>query len=77
VTLTVRTRGPRGEQHRKQRSLRDRGNAGFSGNIGHVSTPCNNPLFLVRIAQPAGAAGRWIATGAVRSFGARSLFYGN
>jgi hypothetical protein len=58
-------------------SLSDRGNAGFSGNLGRIDSPCNNPLFLVRIAQPAGAAGRWIATGAVRSFGDRSLFYGN
>ena len=57
-------------------SLSALGNAGFSGNIGSIDAPCNNPLFLIRIAQPAGAFGRWIATGAVRSFGARSLFYG-
>jgi hypothetical protein len=57
-------------------SLSPLGNAGFSGNIGSIAKPCNNPLFLIRIAQPAGAFGRWIATGAVRSFGDRSLFYG-
>jgi len=48
-------------------TLNASGNAGFSGNIGHIASPCSNPLFLIRIAQPAGAAGRWIATGAVRS----------
>lgn len=51
------------------------GNAGFSGTIGPINAPCNNPLFLIRIAQPAGAAGRWIATGAVRSVSNRPLFY--
>jgi hypothetical protein len=51
------------------------GNAGFSGKIGPITAPCNNPLFLIRIAQPAAASGRWIATGAVRSFGDRALFY--
>jgi hypothetical protein len=51
------------------------GNAGFSGRIGPITAPCNNPLFLIRIAQPAAASGRWIATGAVRSFGDRQLFY--
>ena len=50
-------------------SLSTRGNAGFSGSLGAIQAPCNNPLFLVRIAQPAGALGRWIATGAVRSVG--------
>ncbi len=49
-------------------SLNKHGNAGFSGSIGPITTPCNNPLFLVRIAQPAGAFGFWIGTGAVRSF---------
>jgi hypothetical protein len=29
---------------------------------------CTNPLFLVRIAIPTGAAGLWIATGAERTF---------
>ena len=56
-------------------SLSAVGNAGFSGNIGAIPAPCNNPLFLIRIAQPTGASGRWIATGAVRSFSDRPLFY--
>ena len=55
-------------------ALSARGNAGFSGSLGPIPTPCNNPLFLIRIAQPAGAAGRWIATGAVRSFSSH-FFY--
>lgn len=50
-------------------ALSARGNAEFSGSLGSIQAPCNNPLFLIRIAQPAGASGRWIATGAVRSFG--------
>ena len=55
-------------------SLSTRGKAGFSGSLGSIQTPCNNPLFLIRIAQPAGAFGRWIATGAVRSTGHASFF---
>jgi len=47
-------------------SLGDAGNALFSGSIGPIPSPCANPLFLIRIAVPAGAAGRWIATGASR-----------
>jgi hypothetical protein len=43
------------------------GDAQFSGDIGSIDTPCDNPLFLVRIAQPEGAFGLWIATGSVRS----------
>ncbi len=46
-----------------------RGNARFSGPIHSIPGLCANPLFLVRIAIPAGAAGRWIATGAVRTGG--------
>jgi hypothetical protein len=42
------------------------GNAQFSGHIGIPSSPCSNPLFLIRIASPAGAAGLWIATGTER-----------
>jgi len=44
------------------------GNALFRGNVGTVPTGCGNPLFLIRIFNPSGARGRWIATGAVRSF---------
>jgi len=46
--------------------LNARGDANFSGFIPSIPATCANPLFLVRIAVPAGAAGRWIATGAVR-----------
>jgi len=45
--------------------LSARGNARFSGAIPSIPAVCANPLFLVRIAVPAGAAGRWIATGTV------------
>jgi hypothetical protein len=34
---------------------------------GIPGAACGNPIFLIRIAAPAGAAGRWIATGADRS----------
>ena len=47
--------------------LNERGNAVFSGFIQNIPSACANPLFLIRIAIPAGAAGRWIATGAERS----------
>src|SRR5215475_7431783 len=46
--------------------LSTRGDAMFSGAIPSIPAVCANPLFLVRIAVPAVAAGRWIATGAVR-----------
>jgi len=55
-------------------ALSAQGDAGFSGSLGAIASPCNNPLFLIRIAQPAGAFGRWIATGAVRSVGHKSFF---
>ena len=47
--------------------LNERGNAVFSGFINNMPSSCANPLFLIRIAKPAGAAGRWIATGAERT----------
>lgn len=47
--------------------LDPQGDAHFSGRIEGIPSPCPNPLFLVRIATPAGAAGLWIATGAERS----------
>jgi hypothetical protein len=47
------------------------GNADFSGQITGIPSPCANPLFLIRIAAPAGALGRWIATGAERTGGAQ------
>ena len=45
-----------------------KGNAKFAGPVT-IPAVCPNPLFLVRIATPAGAAGKWIATGAVRKIG--------
>lgn len=47
-------------------ALNVHGDAHFSGQIAGIPATCDNPLFLVRIAVPAGAAGRWIATGAER-----------
>jgi hypothetical protein len=49
--------------------LSARGDADFSGHIGHIPAICSNPLFLIRIAAPAGALGRWIATGTERASG--------
>ena len=49
--------------------LNVRGDAHFSGHIHNIPATCNNPLFLVRIASPAGAAGFWIATGTERFIG--------
>lgn len=50
-------------------SLNVHGDARFSGHISGVPATCSNPLFLVRIAAPAGAAGRWIGAGAERFIG--------
>jgi hypothetical protein len=50
-------------------SLNVHGDAHFSGQIAGIPASCDNPLFLVRIAAPAGAAGRWIATGTERFVG--------
>jgi len=51
-------------------SLSAQGNADFSGTFGAIPGTCNNPLFLIRIGPNLpGANQRWIATGAVRSFG--------
>jgi hypothetical protein len=50
--------------------LNAQGDAEFSGTIQNIPAPCNNPLFLVRIAtQATGAVGRWIATGTERTIG--------
>ena len=43
------------------------GNAQFKGQVQNMTSPCNSPVFLIRIAIPEGAAGFWIATGAERS----------
>ena len=50
-------------------TLNSRGDAVFVGHLQNIPATCANPLFLVRIATPAGAAGRWIATGADRFIG--------
>src|SRR5258708_5579565 len=51
-------------------SLSAQGNADFSGKFGTIPGTCNNPLFLFRIGPNLpGANQRWIATGALRSFG--------
>ena len=47
-------------------ALNAHGDAHFSGQIDNIPASCANPLFLIRIAVPAGAAGRWIATGTER-----------
>jgi hypothetical protein len=47
-------------------ALNVHGDAQFAGQISGIPSTCNNPLFLVRIAAPAGAAGRWIGTGTER-----------
>jgi hypothetical protein len=50
--------------------LSAQGNADFSGTFGTSPGTCTNPLFLIRIGPDRpGANQRWIATGAVRSFG--------
>src|SRR6267378_6216436 len=47
-----------------------RGNADFFGTFHTIPGTCTNPLFLIRIGPDLpGANQRWIATGAVRSFG--------
>ena len=52
--------------------LSPEGNAHFRGQLDNLPVACANPLFLVRIGPslPA-AAGRWLGTGAVRTFGDR------
>jgi hypothetical protein len=47
-------------------SLNVHGDAHFEGQISDFPATCDNPVFLIRIVTPAGAAGRWIATGAKR-----------
>lgn len=44
------------------------GNAQFSGMLSALPA-CGNPVFLVRIFNPTGARGLWIATGVDRTFG--------
>jgi hypothetical protein len=48
-------------------ALSAQGDAEFSGSLKGIPAACNNPLFLVRIVNPAGALGAWIATGVDQS----------
>ncbi len=50
-------------------TLDGQGDAQFAGHVANIPFSCPNPNFLVRVAAPAGAAGRWLATGAVRTTG--------
>ena len=47
--------------------LSQQGDASFSGQLQGTPGFCSNPIFLIRIDTPAGAKGRWIATGVERS----------
>ena len=50
--------------------LNAQGNADFTGTFNTTPGTCTNPLFLIRFGPDLPAANqRWIATGAVRSFG--------
>jgi hypothetical protein len=52
--------------------LSSEGNAHFRGQLDHLPAACASPLFLVRIGSSlSAAAGRWLGTGAVRTFGDR------
>jgi len=42
------------------------GSAHFAGVVEGIPADCTNPIFLIRIAVPTAAAGRWIATGTER-----------
>jgi hypothetical protein len=51
-------------------TLTAQGDANFHGEISGIPATCANPLFLVRIGPSfVGAAGRWLATGAIRTIG--------
>ena len=68
VGTLVCNAGDRQQAVRNTRSvaLNPQGDAHFSGRIENIPSNCGNPIFLIRIAVPTGAAGRWIATGAER-----------
>jgi hypothetical protein len=52
--------------------LSSEGNAHFRGQLDGLPAACASPLFLVRIGSNlAAATGRWLGTGAVRTFGDR------
>jgi hypothetical protein len=70
VDATPNTPGTSKIANTKSVPLNAQGDAEFSGTIQNIPAPCNNPLFLVRIAtQATGAVGRWIATGTERTIG--------
>ena len=50
------------------------GDAAFDGVVTGIPAVCDNPLFLIRIATPAVALGRWIATGALSTGGSQNHF---
>jgi len=56
----------------EQVPLDSQGDASFSGQIQGIPATCNNPIFLIRIAQPQGAAGFWLATGVDRTLNNRA-----
>jgi len=49
--------------------LNPQGDAHFNGRIANIPQSCENPLFLLRIANLDGANGLWIASGASRAMG--------
>lgn len=52
--------------------LTQQGDAHFRGEVYGIPVRCANPLFLVRIGPSfpvAGAVGKWLATGAIRTVG--------
>ena len=52
--------------------LTQQGDAHFRGEVYGIPARCANPLFLVRIGPSfpvAGAVGKWLATGAIRTTG--------
>ena len=57
-------------------ALDGRGDAEFSGHLAGIPANCGNPLFLIRIVNPAGALGRWIATGVDRTTSSARSFSG-
>ena len=70
VDATQNTPGSSKIANTRSVPLNAQGDAEFSGTIQNIPAPCNNPLFLVRVAtQATGAVGRWIATGTERTIG--------
>jgi hypothetical protein len=57
-------------------ALSAQGDADFAGHIAGIPSSCDNPLFLIRIVNPEGALGRWIATAADRVMGGGEEYFG-